>query len=322
MMRAMEAAVFGALAGGLHVGAFFAWSETETAGRIGGQSGAASVSVQAAPEQLAALAATWQTAPDHTALQAAMPVLEPVRQANEASVENPSAVVAPRRSNAIMQPAAEKGVEILQREPNRMDTPPPTLAALAPLQNPVTPTVPQPLALPEQPQQIAPPRPLFPQIPELNIEMSTPPPALAPEALRPKPRPVRQSPAPALASPELRTAGTSGQETAGTSNTARTDGVAREQGSAKKLERVWGAAIQAKVQRNARRAGAGKATVRLQIAVAPSGDVLDLRVAKSSGRPKVDRAALQAVKRARRFTEAPSGLTAARYTFQITLRFQ
>jgi len=93
-------------------------------------------------------------------------------------------------------------------------------------------------------------------------------------------------------------------------------------GQLRSLEAQWGASIQSKVQRNARISQTGRATVRLSVRVARSGKILGISVAKSSGKPSFDTAALQAVKRARRFKSAPSALPGASFVFMIPVRFQ
>jgi periplasmic protein TonB len=86
----------------------------------------------------------------------------------------------------------------------------------------------------------------------------------------------------------------------------------------------WGGRLRAKVDR-ARRypAGADGATgkVTLRLTVASSGQVLAVRVTASSGQAALDRAALEAVKRAGRLPKAPAGLDRKSYSFNLPVLF-
>jgi protein TonB len=83
----------------------------------------------------------------------------------------------------------------------------------------------------------------------------------------------------------------------------------------------WGGQIMARIERARPRVqGTGQVTLALQ--VARSGQLAGLTVARSSGDPALDQAALTAVRRAGRFPAAPDGLTEASYGFSLPIRFR
>ncbi len=106
---------------------------------------------------------------------------------------------------------------------------------------------------------------------------------------------------------------------AGTERTAKAS-----PGAEKSLLADWGGSLRRKVER-ARQSPAGakgqtgKVTLRLSVAV--SGTVLGVAVLRSSGVAALDRAAVDAVRRAGRLPKAPKGLTAASYDFNLPVVF-
>jgi periplasmic protein TonB len=95
-------------------------------------------------------------------------------------------------------------------------------------------------------------------------------------------------------------------------------------GAAKSLLADWGGSLRRKVER-ARRSPAGaegqtgKVTLRLSVAV--SGKVLGVAILRSSGVAALDKAAVDAVRRAGRLPKAPKGLGAASYDFNLPVVF-
>lgn len=89
------------------------------------------------------------------------------------------------------------------------------------------------------------------------------------------------------------------------------------------MRATWGASIYAKIQRNMRypRAATQSGTARLALLVASNGKLTGLSVTRSSGNADLDRAAVQAVKRAGRFARAPGGLSGATHAFSLSLTF-
>ncbi len=85
----------------------------------------------------------------------------------------------------------------------------------------------------------------------------------------------------------------------------------------------WGGRIRTAVARAQRYPNSTRArgTVKLQIAVSPNGRVTGISVVQSSGDARLDRAAIQAVKRAR-LPRAPKELTRNSYRFNLPLAFK
>lgn len=85
----------------------------------------------------------------------------------------------------------------------------------------------------------------------------------------------------------------------------------------------WGARIRARIERRKKSPRGswdpGSATVRIQIT--RDGGLASLGVLKSSGDARLDRAALDAVKRAGRFPAAPDGFARATMTFDLPVSF-
>jgi protein TonB len=144
------------------------------------------------------------------------------------------------------------------------------------------------------------------------------PPRIRPE-IRPAPKKAAAPPAQAN---KARTAkGSGSQKQSGTGGAARTQSETASQANALRAE--WGAAIYAKVKRNMRAPQGVKAsgTARLALRVAANGTLQGLSLTRSSGHPALDKAALQAIKRAGRFAEAPAGLSGGNHDFSLSLTF-
>jgi protein TonB len=141
------------------------------------------------------------------------------------------------------------------------------------------------------------------------------PPAIAVAAARTA-DPARQAAAPA---PGQRAQG-SGDGAASGSGRAEA-AAALPAGRRDSLMAGWGARIAAQIQRRTPPAGrAARVVVRLTIG--RDGRLLAASVQRSSGDAAVDGAALRAVRAAGRFPGAPRGLTEARYSFTLPIRFQ
>ena len=180
---------------------------------------------------------------------------------------------------------------------------PPVLAALAPPALPPLADAPMPEAAPLPPLVLAePPKP-------------------APEA-RPKPRAERPKAAakpPAQAGQKA--AGSGGGAQAGQSGKAQAATLSRAQ--ADDLKAGWGAAIRARVERRKRHpAGAASGTVTVRLVVTAAGALTGVSVAKSSGNPALDAAAVAAVQGAGAFPPAPAGLPGGSHSFTLPMRFQ
>jgi periplasmic protein TonB len=182
---------------------------------------------------------------------------------------------------------------------------------------PARPAVPGPPGDPAAPQAApSPPLPDAPPAPE------APPPEAAPVATAPRPpaRPAarRPAPAPVVASRaagagSALSAGAAGRDAPGLSPEARQTLLAR-----------WGAAIRARIDRAARQAAPPGAagTAHVTLIVARGGALEAARLARSSGDPGVDRAALEAVRRAGAFPPAPAGFDAPQQLFTLPIGFR
>lgn len=94
-------------------------------------------------------------------------------------------------------------------------------------------------------------------------------------------------------------------------------------GQAKKLTADWGAKVRARINRKvALPADSAPGTVKVRLELAPSGQLLSVAVAQSSGQATLDAAAIKAVKSAAPFARAPKGLTKASYSFSLPITFK
>ena len=93
-----------------------------------------------------------------------------------------------------------------------------------------------------------------------------------------------------------------------------------------KLMTGWGVKIRARIDRaksypRAERAAGVTGTVMLRVSVPPSGQVVAVAVARSSGNAALDEAAVKAVRKAGRLPKAPKGLAEASYQFKLPVAF-
>ncbi len=183
------------------------------------------------------------------------------------------------------------------------------------------------LAMPQMPPPIAAPNaPALPQIAPAPPAQVQPLAASARPKPRPAPKPTRDpAPAATAAAPApsaQKAAGAGGAAAAGEGGQA--PGATLSKGQANDLRAGWGAAIRARIERRkAYPAAAGRVSgrVTVQLSVSPTGALLDLAVASSSGNAALDGAALKAVTSAGRFPKAPAGLTGASYSFTLPISF-
>ncbi|UWQ56159.1 energy transducer TonB [Leisingera caerulea] len=260
----------------------------------------------------------------HAALFAAAP-----RSGTQSSGAGGDALVSVQAADATI---AEM-VEAWQRPPQAMPqlqpdlTRPPAVSA--------APAVPQfELAqAPRAAEQIALTRPAPAQTVEMDIA-PPPPPEEKPEAAanpEPQPRPKpKRAPEPQQARQAAETsASRAGQRAAGSGGGAQAGqaggsaAATAQAGQRARLQAVWGAKIRARIERRKRypsgASGSGVAVVR--ITVSSSGQLLNSRIAKSSGSAVFDQAALQAVARAGKFPSAPKKLSLSQLTFNLPMSF-
>jgi protein TonB len=132
----------------------------------------------------------------------------------------------------------------------------------------------------------------------------------------PQPVPIANS----APSPIQRAAGAGLRQSAGRLGKARVS--TRNAAKVESLMARWGARIRRSVERRKRypRGTVAHGTVQIQLTVTISGQLVALRLRRSSGDASLDAAALDAVRRAR-FPRAPDGLSAAQHSFNLPVTF-
>lgn len=208
----------------------------------------------------------------------------------------------------------------------------PVLPVAAPMPEPATLAFAMPAALPaaEQP----------PPMPEAVAQK----PAPAPKAIKPKaPAPVAEAPpapkpAPkpeakpvtktAKAEPPAKpaqkaTAKAAEPAAAPAPQSAAKFAPAASAGEAKALKADWGSKVRARINRKvALPADTAPGTVKVRLEIAPTGALLAVGIAQSSGQAALDAAAIKAVKSAAPFARAPKGLTEPSYSFSLPITFK
>ncbi|MBO6885069.1 MAG: TonB family protein [Marivita sp.] len=321
-MRIVELTAFIALSSALHA-ATLLLAPVPGGGSSGGDGGTADVTLQAATSTLAAMVQDWDRPPE---VSTAPALLQP--EASPAP-DRPTAEARPDRrpqQTALAAPSAPSDrpqVETrLPAPPVPLAAPEPDALALPDAGNTGLPNLPRALTASRlaSPQLAAPPdiAQAEPYVDTSPAESRTAPVAsLRPEraATRPAPEPTPQSaPRPA------QTAKSSGSTSTTTKAATRAAPVASGPSKAQlaRLEQQWGAQITSALRRAHRPPRGTVGTVKLVIAITPSGQVAGVSLAASSGNSRLDQAALAAVQRAR-FPRAPQGLTKSSYRFSQRL---
>ncbi|OOY21444.1 hypothetical protein BMI86_02405 [Thioclava sp. DLFJ5-1] len=168
-------------------------------------------------------------------------------------------------------------------------------------------------ALPEQAEPAPPdmPRP----------EAKPTPPVPKPAKPKPKAPAKKQASQPAPAQPKQQAKGQGDKGAAGDRRAAPAATLSAGQINA--LIDSWGGQIRARVARHQRMpAGARRGVVGVIVTVARDGRLLGVSVAQSSGHADLDRAALDAVRRASRFPAAPQGLGKPSYSYSLPMAFR
>lgn len=106
---------------------------------------------------------------------------------------------------------------------------------------------------------------------------------------------------------------------AGTSNAKVSTG---DPGENAQLRAVWGAKIRARIDRNKRYPRGTKASgdVTIELQVSRDGKLLSYRLRSSSGVPELDKAAMDAIARSKRFPEAPKKLVGESFRFSVSIK--
>ncbi|OWY17120.1 hypothetical protein B6V73_09770 [Thioclava sp. JM3] len=166
-------------------------------------------------------------------------------------------------------------------------------------------------ALPEQ----ADPAPLDTPRPKAK---PTPP---APKPAQPKAPAKQQGSQPAPAQPKQQAKGQGDRGAAGDRRTA--PAATLSAGQIRSLMGSWGGDIRARIERAKQTpSGAGAGRVIVALNIARDGRLIGASVAQSSGNATLDRAALEAVRRAGRFPAAPQGLGKPSYSFSLPMAFR
>jgi protein TonB len=237
--------------------------------------------------------------------------------------------------------AAQAAAKAAAAEPEPLPTEQPVEPAPAPTSDPLPDAVPDAEAI--EFELVVPPSalPALPQTPPsqpLDSVKPLPKPERVQQASKPQPKaaskPVARAPrqpapksAPAAA-PKARVEGQRASG-AGSGAYAGNNGTAKastlSQAQANNLRASWGATIRSRIERRkSYPSGAGRASgqVVVRLSVASNGALAGVSVAKSSGNPALDQAAISAVQRAGKFPAAPKGLTGAQHSFSLSIAFK
>lgn len=343
MKRLAEAIVFGLLALVVHIALFIA--RPEPGAEAGGAGGEAQISIEAAAPTVVEMVETWErqaqpvTQTDTMMDQPVTPEDVPPPPSIDLA-EAPNAALQVTRVSPPDAEALELSIEQLNTRPvpvqPQLDAPTPQ----APATQTASDLTAREINRPElaQPQMAAMQRP---QADPLVVDTTPPDPTVSDSAPSTSPRPQSRPDQTQQAQPrqepqqqnarraeqttdgiaEQKAAGAGGTTQAG-SSTARTASIS--QGQLNNLKGIWGSKIRAKIERAKRypRGENRSGNVLLNLRVARTGQLLGVSVRRSSGNAKLDAAAVASVQRARRFVQAPRELTAASYTFAITIELK
>jgi protein TonB len=306
MKRLLEPLVFLGLATAVHAGVWIGFGGGGGAPAGGGAGSGAALVLEAASAETVAMVRRWQ-APPEIAAGLVMP-------AAPALAEAPALLVPPAPEAPVPAPAVPRleapGARVLADVPPSADafaSAPPVAEASPPTPSPPDPGAPVPPALAEEP-------------PDAEAVASAPP----PDAVRPRPRPEPQAlrppeaaAPPAPAQPPRSSAATPGPGGGGQAGQTAP-------GRLRAAEAEWGATILARIARQQRYPAGehGSGTARVALTVGRDGRLRDVRLAASSGSPALDRAALEAVRRAGRFPAAPAELDKGSYVFAVPMTFR
>ena len=312
MRTYVDLPVFLALAAGLHIAVVLPGQlEGVTSGGVGGE---ALLSVQGATASIAAMVQRWEEVPEVAPeLDLAEvpppdvlpdpPRFEPVEALSlKAQLHDAPPLPVIRRdapgppAEAPKQPIAPEAMAV-ERSPRPQPRPEQLSPPEAPAP-PARPDPPRPTAVPDAPTRPAP------------TEAAPPPPAPVPDP----PAETRRTAAPSVAVAPRRAAGQGSGDAAGHRGSAEIATLSQAQRQS--LLQTWGAKIRARIARRAPR-GIGKGRAFVRITVSGSGQLLGVSLLSSSGNPALDKAALQAVRRAGRFPKAPAKLGISQYSFDL-----
>ncbi|MYM57526.1 TonB family protein [Rhodobacteraceae bacterium GS-10] len=120
---------------------------------------------------------------------------------------------------------------------------------------------------------------------------------------------------------QQKAAGSGGGKQAGERRNAQAATLSKSQRQT--LMAQWGATIRTRIDRAKRPPrGAGSGRVTVAVAVAADGSLRGVSLIRSSGNSALDAAAIEAVKRARKFRPAPKGLPDKTFNFRLPIEFR
>ena len=313
-MRLVEALVFVGLATGAHIGVW-AVAPAVMGARAVGVAGTDTVSLTSATPAQTAMAVAWSRPPETAsvtpdALSAPENTPAPKIRYKEPIITRaalPSYLSAPIASDAVAVP---------DTMPLPLLTNPDIQLHTAPLAAPVTDTRPRPSSEPDLVAKSASPQTLNTPEPDMKMALPSPSEPLQNQT-RPQPRPNRT----AAAEPRQ---GASSQKlgaTAGAAGNAQSS--ARDATATHALLSSWGAQIHAKIQRNViyPKGASDVGIAKISLSVRTDGTLVGMSVVRSSGSDALDKAALRAITRAKRFAKAPRGLDAPSYALTVQVSF-
>ncbi|TCO70505.1 energy transducer TonB family protein [Rhodovulum euryhalinum] len=306
MRRLAELSLFLPLAAGLHAAAFGLFSGSEGgAGGGGSEAGEGLVTLAAAPPALSRLAEDWSAPPEVAAVPPELarpaPAAPPRLPAPEAGATRPAAPEGPVSPRADSAPPA---------------LPPPPAIAPPPATAPLLAAPPSPDA-PVQARQVSDRPARAPGLRAPDLPRVEPPP---PEPAAPPPRAERRPEAAPPSAPAQTAAGSARASSAGAPARAAP---ALSPAALRALRAEWGGQILARVARAHRYPRGTRATGRalVDLEVTREGRVVAVRLVQGTGDPVLDRAALDAIRRAAPYPAAPGGLDAGSYGFTVPLKF-
>ncbi len=311
-MRLLEALVFLPLAGGLHLALWAVAPVGYSTSASGGGTGRGEVTLAGAGPVLTTLSRTWRRPSQVTTSEPAL--VPPAPEAAEVAIFTrqapPSAPrsvaglaavlpVAPPPAVSPEKPIQTTGQTGAPAQPRTYSSPPDIRK---------TPTTDSALS------RLPPPHPSTQGVGTLaNVDTSPAPMPPVPKR-KPPSRPAPMQRASGGGTGQKPRSGRGGEDAVQSQNTAARNA----------LQAKWGARIRRRVRRKLiyPRGASGTGVARVSLTIDRAGQLVGLRLVKSSGVAEFDNAALGAVRRAGRFPKAPGGLNAASYTFSLSLSFR
>ncbi|MBO9476696.1 TonB C-terminal domain-containing protein [Shimia sp. R11_0] len=256
-------------------------SAPRTGAEAGGQGGDAMAAMQGATPTITEMVQTWERPPE---TQAAVETDLPPPDTVPDLPETPQLdTVAPRAAVRI----------------SSLQEPPPESFELA--ADITTPPPPPPEE--KKPEPETPPPPVVPPKPEKEVTQAK---------VAQKSSAGRQ---------EKQAAGSGGSTQAGDNASAAV--ATASKGKQAKLKAIWGAKIRSRIARHQKfpRGETGTWRVTLKLKIHRDGRILSAKIIRSSGNPNIDRAAIAAVKNARKMPKAPKKLSGESFGFNQPLNF-